>query len=82
MIRVGKSRESLIRTGFRAIGARSRRTARLQPVLVATATGTARLLPTAGVGHHRIVVAPQAIKAAVRLLAEPIAQATATAQTG
>ncbi len=50
--------------------------------IVAAAAATARLLPTTGVGHRRIVVAPQAIKAAVRFLAEPIAQATATADTG
>lgn len=49
---------------------------------VAAAAATARLLPTTGVGHRRIVVAPQAIKAAVRFLAEPNAHAAATADTG
>lgn len=39
--------------------------------IVAAASSVARLLPTTGVGHRRIVVAPQAIKAATRFLAGP-----------
>lgn len=39
--------------------------------IVAAAPAVARLLPTTGVGHRRIIVAPQAIKAATRFLSEP-----------
>jgi pimeloyl-ACP methyl ester carboxylesterase len=39
--------------------------------IVAAAPQTTRLVATSGIGHRRIVVAPQAIKAAVRFLAEP-----------
>ncbi len=39
--------------------------------IVAAASSVARLLPTTGVGHRRIVVAPQAIKAATRFLSDP-----------
>lgn len=42
--------------------------------IVAAARATTRLLTTTGLGHRRIVVAPQVIKAATRFLAEPVAE--------
>ncbi len=40
--------------------------------IVAASGGTARLLATSGIGHRRIVVAPQVIKAATAFLADGI----------